>query len=292
MFEGVLPALITPFSKDNSIDENGFRENVRFVEAGGISGIVPCGTTGESATLSTAEHEQLIDISVDCANVSVVVGTGSNNTAEAVELTKYADDAGVDGALLISPYYNKPNNAGLIKHFKIIAESVDIPILLYNVPTRTSQDMPLEVILELSKVDNIVGIKEASGNLDKITRIIENTADENFSVISGDDGLTLPILTLGGSAVISVVANIVPQKMVDLYNAAKNYDITTARNIHYELAPLIRALFNETNPIPVKRAVGLIGLASGHLRLPLAPISSENERILIDALKDIGALHD
>ncbi|MBW6470594.1 MAG: 4-hydroxy-tetrahydrodipicolinate synthase [Methanosarcinaceae archaeon] len=292
MFEGVLPALITPFSKDNSIDKNGFQENVSFVETGGISGIVACGTTGESATLSTAEHEQLIDISVDCANVPVLVGTGSNNTAEAIELTKYADDAGVDGALLISPYYNKPNNAGLIKHFKIIAESVDIPILLYNVPTRTSQDIPLEVILELSKVDNIVGIKEASGNLDKITRIIENTADEDFSVISGDDGLTLPILTLGGSAVISVVANIVPQKMVDLYNAAKNYDITTARNIHYELAPLIRALFNETNPIPVKRAAELIGLASGHLRLPLAPISSENERILIDALKNIGALND
>ena len=291
MFEGVLPALITPFKKDDSIDKNGFRENVSFVEAGGISGIVPCGTTGESATLFTAEHEQLIDISVDCANVPVVVGTGSNNTAEAVELTKYADDAGVDAALLISPYYNKPNNAGLIKHFKTIAESVDIPLLLYNVPTRTSQDMPLEVILELSKVDNIVGIKEASGNLDKVTRIIENTADEDFSVISGDDGLTLPIITLGGSAVISVVANIVPQKMVDLYDAAKSGDMTTARNIHYELAPLIRALFNETNPIPVKRAAELIGLASGHLRLPLAPISSENERILMDALKDIGALN-
>lgn len=291
MFEGVLPALITPFKKDDSIDENGFRENVSFVETGGISGIVSCGTTGESATLSTAEHEQLIDISVDCANVHVVVGTGSNNTAEAVELTKYANDAGVDGALLISPYYNKPNNAGLIKHFKSIAESVDIPLLLYNVPTRTSQDMPLEVIFELSKVDNIVGIKEASGNLDKVTQIIENTADEDFSVISGDDGLTLPIITLGGSAVISVVANIVPQKMVDLYDAIRNGDISTARNIHYELAPLIRALFNETNPIPVKRAAGLIGLASGPLRLPLAPISSDNERILIDALKNIGALN-
>ncbi len=292
MFEGVLPALITPFSKDNSIDKNGFRDNVSFVETGDISGIVTCGTTGESATLSTAEHEQLIDISVDCANVPVVVGTGSNNTAEAVELTKYADDAGVYAALLISPYYNKPNNAGLIKHFKKIAGSVDIPLLLYNVPTRTSQDMPLEVIFELSKVDNIVGIKEASGDLDKITRIIENTADEDFSVISGDDGLTLPILTLGGSAVISVVANIVPQKMVDLVNAAKSGDMETARNIHYELAPLIRALFNETNPIPVKRAAELIGLASGPLRLPLAPISSENDRILIDALKNIGVLND
>ncbi len=292
MFEGVLPALITPFNKDDSIDKNGFIENVCFVETGGISGIVPCGTTGESATLSTAEHEQLIDISVDCANVPVVVGTGSNNTAEAIELTKYADDAGVDVALLISPYYNKPNNTGLIKHFKKIAESVDIPLLLYNVPSRTSQDMPLEVIFELSKVDNIVGIKEASGNLDKVTQIIENTMDNDFSVISGDDGLTLPIITLGGSAVISVVANIVPQKMVDLVNAAKSGDITTARNIHYELAPLIRALFNETNPIPVKRAAELIGLASGPLRLPLAPINNANDQILIDALKNIGALND
>jgi len=291
MFEGVLSALITPFNKDDSIDKTGFRENVSFVETGGVSGIVPCGTTGESATLFTAEHEQLIDIAVDCANVPVVAGTGSNNTAEAVELTKYADDAGVDAALLISPYYNKPNNAGLVKHFKAIAESVDIPLLLYNVPSRTSQDMPLEVIIELSKVNNIVGIKEASGNLDRVTRIIENTADEDFSVISGDDGLTLPIITLGGSAVISVVANIVPKKMVDLVNAARNGDMETARNIHYELAPLIRALFNETNPIPVKCAAGLIGLASGPLRLPLAPISSDNERILIDALKNIGALN-
>ena len=291
MFEGVLPALITPFNKDYSIDENGFRKNVTFVETGGISGIVPCGTTGESATLSTAEHEQLIDLSVDCANVPVIVGTGSNNTAEAIELTKYANDAGVDGALLISPYYNKPNNAGLIKHFKMIAESVDIPLLLYNVPTRTSQDMPLEVIFELAKIDNIVGIKEASGSLDKVSQIIENTADEDFSIISGDDGLTLPIMTLGGSAVISVVANIVPQKMVDLYDAAKSGDIATARKIHYELAPLIRALFNETNPIPVKCAAGLIGLASGPLRLPLAPINSDNERILTDALKNIGALN-
>ncbi|MGP8321914.1 MAG: 4-hydroxy-tetrahydrodipicolinate synthase [Methanosarcinaceae archaeon] len=292
MFEGVLPALITPFKKDDAIDKTGFRENIRFVEAGGISGIVPCGTTGESATLFTYEHEQLIDTAVDCANVPVVVGTGSNNTAEAIALTKYADDAGVDAALLISPYYNKPNNAGLIKHFKTIAGSVDIPLLLYNVPSRTSQDMPLEVIFELSKVDNIVGIKEASGDLDKVTRIIENTADEDFSVISGDDGLTLPIIALGGSAVISVVANIVPKKMVDLVNAVRNGDIQTARMIHYELAPLIRALFNETNPIPVKRAAELIGLASGHLRLPLAPISSDNERILINALKSVGVLND
>jgi len=292
MFEGVLPALITPFTKNDTIDKTGVRENIAFVESGGVSGVVPSGTTGESATLSTAEHKELIDIVVDCANVPVVAGTGSNNTAEAVELTRYAADAGADGALLIAPYYNKPNKAGLIGHFKKIAESADIPLLLYNVPSRTSQDMPLDVIAELSKVENIIGIKEASGDLGKVSRIIENTIDEDFMILSGDDGLTLPILSVGGSGVISVVANIVPERMVKLVNAALTGDMATARRIHYEIAPLIRALFTETNPVPVKRAAGLIGLASGHLRLPLAPLGSENEQVLLEALRNAGVLHD
>ncbi|MEZ5334149.1 MAG: 4-hydroxy-tetrahydrodipicolinate synthase [Methanolobus sp.] len=198
MFDGVLPALVTPFTKDNTIDAESFRNIVKYVEEGGVSGVVACGTTGESATLSTAEHKELINLCIDCAKVPVIAGTGSNNTAEAVELTKHAADVGADGALIITPYYNKPNNAGLIAHFTKIAESADIPIILYNVPSRTGQDMPLEVIVELSKLENVVAVKEASGNLGKVSQILEETMDNDFSVLSGEDGLTFPILALGG----------------------------------------------------------------------------------------------
>ncbi len=290
MFEGVMPALITPFNEDDSVNIQGFKDNISYVEKGGVSGVVTCGTTGESATLSTSEHKELIDIAVECANVPVVAGTGSNNTAEALELTRFAEGAGADGALLISPYYNKPNNAGLINHFKTVAENVDIPIILYNVPSRTGQDMPLEVIQQLSKVDNIVAIKDACGDLAKMSQMIENTANENFTVISGEDPLTLPILSIGGEGVISVTANIIPDKMVKLVNAARENDIKTARQVHYEIAPLIRAMFTETNPIPVKRAAELVGLAGGHLRLPLAQLNNDNEHILTDALKNMGCL--
>lgn len=290
MFEGAMPALITPFTKDDRVDREGLRKNIEFVEAGGVSGIVPCGTTGESATLSAAEHEEVIDIAVDCANVPVLAGTGSNNTGEALQFTKHAADAGVDGALLISPYYNKPNPAGLIAHFKKIAEAVDIPVVLYNVPSRTGQDMPVEVITELAKVGNIVGIKEASGSLAKASQILENTVDEDFIVLSGDDGLTLPIMSVGGSGVISVAANIVPDKMSGMVNAALKGDYETARKFHYEVAALIRALFLETNPIPVKKAAGLAGLASGHVRLPLAPLGDSNGEKLAEELRKLGVL--
>jgi 4-hydroxy-tetrahydrodipicolinate synthase len=290
MFEGVMPALVTPFTNDNAIDSESFRNIVKFVEDGGVSGVVACGTTGESATLSTAEHKELINLCIDCANVPVVAGTGSNNTVEAIELTKHAADVGADGALIISPYYTRPNNAGLIAHFKKVAESADIPIILYNVPSRTGQDMPQEVIVELSKVENIVAVKEASGNLDKFSQLIEETADEDFTVLSGEDGLSFPSFALGGSGVISVVANIVPEKMVKLYEAVNAGDLKTARQLHFEMAPLIRALFTETNPIPVKRAVELIGLSSGNIRLPLASLSEENSVTLENALRNLGCI--
>lgn len=290
MFEGVMPALVTPFSNDNTIDAESFRKIINHVEEGGVSGVVACGTTGESATLSTAEHKELINLCVDCAKVPVVAGTGSNNTLEAIELTKHAVDAGADGALIISPYYIKPNNAGLIAHFTKVAESADIPIILYNVPSRTGQNMPLEVIVELSKLENIVAVKEASGDLGRVSQILENTTDEDFEVLSGEDGLTYPILALGGSGVISVVANIVPEKMVQLSEAVNAGDLATARKLHFEMAPLIRALFTETNPIPVKRAVELIGLSSGRMRLPLAPLSEENSVILENILRDMGCI--
>ncbi len=290
MFEGVIPALVTPFAKDSSIDAEKFRDIVSFVEDGGVSGILACGTTGESATLSIAEHKELIDLSVDCAKVPVVAGTGSNNTAEAVDLTKYAADAGADAALIISPYYNKTNNAGLLAHFNAIADSADIPIILYNVPSRTGQNVPLEVISELAKVENIVGIKEASGSVENVSRILEETVDEDFGVLSGEDGLAFPITALGGAGVISVVANLLPEMMVQMVDASKKGDFAIARELHYKMAPLIRVLFSETNPIPVKRAIDLMGLASGDMRLPLAPISKENETVLTDVLRSMGCI--
>ncbi|MFA0823093.1 MAG: 4-hydroxy-tetrahydrodipicolinate synthase [Methanomethylovorans sp.] len=290
MFEGVFPALITPFNADNKIDVASFKHVVEYVEKGGVAGVVACGTTGESATMSTLEHMDLIDLTVDCANTTVIAGTGSNNTTEAVELTRHAYDAGADAVLIISPYYNKPNNAGLIAHFSSIARCADIPVILYNVPSRTGQDMPLEVITELAKIENIVGIKEASGNPVKVSRIIETTIDDDFVVLSGEDGLTLPLMCMGAVGVISVVANVVPEKMVDLVNAVQNNDLQTAKALHYELAPLTRVLFSETNPIPVKRAMNMLGLANGRLRLPLAPLSRENEMVLEEVLKDLGCI--
>ncbi len=287
MIEGVLPALITPFTIDNRVDKDGIRQNIEYLIEGGVSGVVPCGTTGEAATLSIKEHEKVIEYAIEFSSVPVVAGTGSNNTMEALELTKFAQDAGADAALLITPYYNKPNDSGMIKHFMTIANSVDIPIIIYNVPSRTGINLKPELTAKLAKVNNIVGIKEASGSLDQVTRIIELTKGEDFAVLSGDDGLTLPILSIGGTGVISVVANVAPKLAVSMVEAFRNRDREKARELHLTLAPLIRALFLETNPIPVKKAVELIGLPAGNLRLPLAPISMDNEKKLKAVLNDL-----
>ncbi len=287
MIEGVLPALITPFTKDNRVDKDGIRQNIEFLVDGGVSGVVPCGTTGEAATLSIKEHEKVIEYAVEFSSVPVVAGTGSNNTTEALELTKFAQDAGADAALLITPYYNKPNDSGMLKHFMTVADTVDIPIIIYNVPSRTGINLKPELTAKLAKVSNIVGIKEASGSLDQITRIFELTKGEDFAVLSGDDGLTLPILSIGGTGVISVVANVAPKLVVSMVEAFRNGDREKARELHLTLAPLIRAMFLETNPIPLKKAVELIGLPAGNLRLPLAPISTDNEKKLKAALNDL-----
>jgi len=287
MIEGVLPALITPFTEENKVDKEGLTQNIGFLIENGVSGIVPCGTTGESATLSIKEHENVIEIAVECSTVPVVAGTGSNNTTEAIELTRFALDAGADAALLITPYYNKPNDRGMLAHFRTIANKVDIPMILYNVPSRTGINLKPELVAELAKESNIVGIKEASGNLGQITQIIEMTQDEDFVVLSGDDALTLPIMALGGSGVISVVANVAPKLTVSMVEAFRKGDLEEAKKLNLALAPLIRAIFLETNPIPIKKAVELIGLPAGDLRLPLAPISEDNERKLKAALDDL-----
>jgi 4-hydroxy-tetrahydrodipicolinate synthase len=290
MIEGVLPALITPFTKDDKIDKEGLQKNIEYVVKGGVSGIVPCGTTGESATLSFKEHEKVIDIAIDCSDVPVIAGTGSNNTSEAVELTQYACDAGADAALLITPYYNKPNDRGMLAHFRAVANKVDIPIILYNVPSRTSINLKPEIVAELAKESNIVGIKEASGNLEQVSRILEMTQDDDFFLLSGDDALTLPIMALGGRGVISVVANVAPGLTVSLVDAINRGKMDEARKLHLAMAPLTRAMFLETNPIPVKKAVELIGLPAGKLRLPLSPLSDENERQLEAALNDLNLI--
>lgn len=290
MLNGVLPALITPFTVDNRVDKEGLQQNISFLVENGVSGIVPCGTTGESATLSIEEHEKVIEIAIECSKVPVVAGTGSNNTTEALELTRSALDAGADAALLITPYYNKPNDRGMLAHFKKISNEVDIPLILYNVPSRTGINLKPEVVAELAKENNIIGVKEASGNLDQVTKIIELTQDEDFVVFSGDDSLTLPIMSIGGKGVISVVANVAPKMTVSMVKAFLEGDLETARKLHIRLAPLIRAVFLETNPIPIKKAVELIGLAAGDLRLPLAPMSSENEQKLKAALSDLNLL--
>jgi len=287
MFEGVLPAIITPFKRNSTMDLDleGLRSNIAFLLDQGVHGIVPCGSTGESATLSFEEHEQVIEVAVDEVDgrVPVLAGTGSNNTAEAIRFTEAAKDLGADGALVISPYYNKPNRSGLIKHYTRIAE-IDIPVVMYNVPGRTGQNLQPDLVIELSRHPNIVGIKEASGDISQVSRIIEGTLDEDFLVISGDDGLTLPILCLGGSGVISVAANIEPALMVKMFDHFCEGEIAEALDLHYALSPLFRGLFIDTNPIPVKKAVALCGMAGGPVRPPLDDLDAEKTAKLQEVL--------
>jgi 4-hydroxy-tetrahydrodipicolinate synthase len=291
MFEGILPAIITPFHRDSgsSLDLEGLRSNIESLLQRGIHGIVPCGSTGESATLTFEEHEQVIGRTVEVVNgrVPVLAGTGSNNTEEAVRLTRSAKDAGADGALAISPYYNKPNRSGLVKHFTKLAD-LDLPVVLYNVPGRTGQNLQPDLVIELARHPNIVGIKEASGDITQISRIIEGTRDEDFVVISGDDAMTLPILAIGGAGVISVAANVDPGRMVRMYEAFRAGDLARAQDLHYELAPLMRAMFIDTNPIPVKKAVELIGMAAGPVRLPLDELDGEKTEQLRKVLVNYG----
>lgn len=276
MFEGSMVAIVTPF-KNGRVDEKALRALIEFQIAGGTGGIVPCGTTGESATLSHAEHDEVIGIAVDACKgrVKVLAGTGSNSTWEAVELTQSAEKAGADGALLITPYYNKPSQDGLCRHFSTLAGETGLPIILYNVPSRTSVNMLPPTVERLAKINNIVGIKEASGSLQQITDIIARCG-KDFEVISGDDPLLWPILAIGGKGVISVTANVLPDKVSELCQAAAKGDVERARALHYELMEINDALFMETNPVPVKTALALMGKIDDDLRSPLAPLVPEN----------------
>jgi 4-hydroxy-tetrahydrodipicolinate synthase len=285
MFDGSLVALITPFRKGR-IDEQKLAELVEFHVRNGTNGIVPCGTTGEAATLTDAEHDRVVKIVAEAAakRLPVVAGTGSNDTAAAIKHTRAAKRAGADAALLITPYYNKPTQAGLYAHFRAVAQAVDIPVILYNVPGRTAVNMLPETVARLSEVPGIVGIKEASGSLDQVTAIVK-LSRPGFAVLSGDDSLTLPILALGGVGVISVTANVLPATVARLVRAFRGGDLEGARRLHYELFDLTRALFLETNPIPVKTAAGLLGLCGAELRLPLTPMDEGNLGKLRQALQ-------
>ena len=291
MFSGVLPAIVTPF-KNGTVDEQGLRQLIEFQIEEGVHGFVPCGTTGESATLSHEEHERVVEITVDQVKgrVPVLAGTGSNNTAEAVRLTAHAKRAGADGVLMISPYYNKPTQEGIYQHYKKVAEEVDIPIIIYNIPGRTASNIEPTTFARLAEIKNIVGVKEASGSMKQITEIIRLCGPE-FTVLSGEDFLTYPLMAVGGKGVICVVANIVPRDMSELCNLLLAGDFDKGRGLYYRLLPLCHSMFIETNPVPVKAALAMMGkISSAEVRLPLAPMSDDNLAKLRKALKDYGAL--
>ncbi len=275
MFKGSFVALVTPFRADLEVDFEALGRLVDFHLDQGTNGIVPCGCTGEAATLSHEEQKAAIRFVAERVDgrVPVVAGTGSNNTKEAIGLTAYAKEVGCDGALLITPYYNKPTPAGQLAHYRAVAEAVDMPIMLYNVPGRTGTKMTPETIAELARTSNIVSIKEACGSVDQVSQIL---AQSDISVISGDDALTLPMIAVGASGVVSVAANVAPAAVAALCAAALDGDYAAARETHYRLLPLFHGLFMETNPMPVKAVLARMGLIENHLRLPLVPMTPES----------------
>ena len=286
MFEGSFDAIVTPF-KNGKVDAKALKGLIEFHIENDTNGIVPCGTTGESATLNHEEHEEVIRITVETCEgkIPVLAGTGSNSTQEAIGLTESAQNLGADGALLITPYYNKPTQEGLYQHFELVAKETKLPIVLYNVPSRTSVNMEPATVARLSKIENIVGIKEASGNLVQVSEIIQSCGPD-FEVISGEDALTWPILALGGKGVISVTANLLPEKFSRLCSAALAGDMETARSVHYELMKLNDIMFVETNPIPVKAALAIMGRIDNEFRAPLCPPSEGNLATLQSVLEE------
>ena len=290
MFSGSLVPIITPF-KGGKVDRDGLERVIEFVLAGDSDGVIPCGTTGESATLSHEEHEQVIRWTIEIVRkrVPVVAGTGSNSTSEAIGLTKSAEKAGADGALLISPYYNKPTQEGIFQHYKAIAEASRLPLIIYNIPGRTGSRIEPATLARLAKVPGVAGVKEATGSIDTTIDIIDQ-AGPGLAVFSGEDLLNFPILAAGGKGLISAVANVVPKPLADMAHAAREHRWEDARRIHFELLALVKVLFIEINPIPVKTACSLIGLCSAEMRLPLTPMSEANLAKLKQVLSDYKLL--
>jgi 4-hydroxy-tetrahydrodipicolinate synthase len=290
VFEGVFTALVTPF-RDDVIDEEALRGLVERQIAAGVDGLAPCGSTGESATLSHAEHRRVVEnvVSASRGRLPVLAGTGSNATREAIELTRHAKEAGADGALLISPYYNKPTQEGIVAHYAEIARATAFPLVVYNIPGRTASNMLPSTLARLADLEHVVGVKEASGDLAQIATVVA-LCPSDFSVISGDDALTLPMLAVGGRGVISTSANVAPAEMVDLVRAFRAGDLERALRTHQRLLPLFDALFCETNPIPVKAALGMQGLVGDEIRLPMTRLTDANRERLQVTLKELGLL--
>lgn len=290
-FRGVGVALVTPFTESGSIDFDALERHVEYQVDGGVNMLVPCGTTGESVTMSAAEQAQVIEATVRAAagRIPVMAGAGTNSTAHGVDLAKAARDAGADAILSVSPYYNKPSQAGLIRHYQAVAEASGLPTFIYNVPGRTSSNVEASTVLELAKVDNITGVKEASGNLEQAMVILRDRP-EGFVVLSGDDSLALSLIAAGADGVISVVANEAPAQMAELVEAALAGDFAAARDIHYRLLPLMQANFIETNPVPVKAGLKMMGRMQAHYRLPLVPLAEQNRAPLERALREAGLL--
>ena len=282
MLNGIYTAIVTPFNKDGSIDEKALRELVKIQVGANIKGILPCGTTGESPTLSHEEHNRVIEIVVDEVNAQceIMAGTGSNSTKEAIKLTKHAKKIGVTSSLQVTPYYNKPTQKGLYEHFKAVANEVDIPIILYNIKGRSAVNIETDTVVKLSKIKNIVAVKEASGSLAQMMNVIGATPDD-FSVLSGDDNLTLPLMAAGGNGLVSVASNIIPEKMVAFVNHGLKNDFTAMRKMYYkELCEIFKCIFIETNPIPIKKILALKGLLKSYYRLPLCEPSDESVKKL------------
>ncbi|MFT4909605.1 MAG: 4-hydroxy-tetrahydrodipicolinate synthase [Natronomonas sp.] len=287
-FTGVFPAMTTPFHDDESIDNDTLRAHAQRLEAAGVDGVVPVGTTGESATMTHDEHVEVIETVADAVeDVPVIAGSGSNNTREALDLSERAAAAGADGLLLISPYYNIPEPEGMEAHFRAVADAVDLPQIIYNVPGRTGRNIAVETAASLAEHENVVGYKAASGDLNRTNEVIERTQNENFAVLSGDDALTLPIVAQGGSGCISVAANVEPERTVALVGSALAGDFERARELQYELGDLFRTLFIETNPIPINEAMELRGIHPSTMRSPLNPLQPEHRETLRNVLEDL-----
>ncbi len=290
MFGGCIVAVVTPFY-NGKIDFESYKKLVEFLIKNKSDGILPCGTTGESATLSFDEHKELIKFTVDIVNkrIPVIAGTGSNNTKEAIELSEYAEKVGADACLLITPYYNKPTQKGLYQHYKKVAESISLPVFIYNVPSRTGVSINPETVAELSEIKNIVGIKEASGSLDQVSKII-SLCGEKFCVLSGDDSLTLPMMSIGAKGAISVAANILPKMVSNMTSFALNNNWEKAKEMHYKLFDIFKILFIETNPIPVKTALYFMGMIKLEFRLPMTEPNKENYEKIEKTLKKYGLI--
>jgi 4-hydroxy-tetrahydrodipicolinate synthase len=290
MFKGSIVAIVTPF-RNGKFDEKAYGDLIEWHISQGTHGIVPCGTTGEASTLDFEEHYRVIEVAVKAANkrIPVIAGTGANSTDEAIDLTKKAKELGADGALLVTPYYNKPTQEGLYRHYKLIAETVDIPMVLYNVPGRTAVNMLPATVARLAEVRNIVGIKEATGDMKQVSELIRLCGDR-LAVISGDDFTTLTLLALGGKGVITVTGNIMPKDQAEMVNAWERGDIARAREFHYKLEPVNAAMFIETNPIPVKTALVMMGKIQEEFKLPLCEMAPANKEKLKAVLKSAGVI--